>query len=75
MSEQQTTFYDAVGGAPTFERLVAAFYRRVPHDPILGPMYPPEDMSGAEARPFTMRPRSPECRRPPTNTGASTPRT
>ena len=31
-------------------RLVAAFYRRVPGDPILGPMYPPEDMAGAEER-------------------------
>ena len=35
MTEQQTTFYDAVGGAPTFERLVAAFYRGVAQD--LGP--------------------------------------
>jgi len=31
-------------------RLVAAFYRRVPGDSILGPMYPPEDMAGAEER-------------------------
>ena len=31
-------------------RVVAAFYRRVPQDDVLGPMYPPEDLSGAEAR-------------------------
>ena len=33
-----------------FGRLVAAFYRRVPHDPILGPMYPKDDLAGAEYR-------------------------
>jgi hemoglobin len=31
-------------------RLVAAFYRHVPGDPILGPMYPSEDLAGAEER-------------------------
>jgi hemoglobin len=29
---------------------VAAFYRRVPEDDVLGPMYPPEDLAGAEER-------------------------
>ncbi len=33
-----------------FERLVAAFYRRIPQDDILGPMYGPEDLAGAEQR-------------------------
>lgn len=37
-------------GEEGFERLVAAFYRQVPNDDILGPMYPPEDMAGAEER-------------------------
>lgn len=37
-------------GADAFERLVAAFYRRVPGDELLGPMYPEADMAGAEAR-------------------------
>ncbi len=37
-------------GESGFTRLVAAFYHQVPADPILGPMYPPEDMAGAEAR-------------------------
>jgi hemoglobin len=37
-------------GEEGFERLVAAFYRRVPGDDILGPMYPPGDLLGAEQR-------------------------
>src|ERR671919_321611 len=47
---QATTFYDAVGGEPTFRRLVAGFYRRVADDPVLRPLYPEEDLSGAEER-------------------------
>jgi hemoglobin len=30
--------------------MVAAFYRRVPADDLLGPMYPADDMAGAEQR-------------------------
>lgn len=41
--------YGAIG-EDGFRRLVAAFYRQVPTDDILGPMYPPEDMAGAEER-------------------------
>ncbi len=41
--------YAAVGEAG-FERLCAAFYRRIPSDDVLGPMYPPDDMLGAEQR-------------------------
>lgn len=37
-------------GEDGFERLVAAFYRQVPADDVLGPMYPPDDMAGAEQR-------------------------
>ncbi|HYE88349.1 MAG TPA: globin [Vicinamibacterales bacterium] len=37
-------------GEEGFARLVAAFYRQVPGDDILGPMYPAEDLIGAEAR-------------------------
>lgn len=40
----------AVIGEDGFERLVAAFYRQVPDDDILGPMYPRHDMAGAEQR-------------------------
>jgi hemoglobin len=41
--------YDRIGEAG-FERLVAAFYRQVPADDILGPMYPDGDFEGAEER-------------------------
>jgi hemoglobin len=37
-------------GEEGFERLVAAFYRQVPGDDILGPMYPADDLKGAEQR-------------------------
>jgi len=37
-------------GEQGFERLIAAFYRQVPHDDVLGPMYPADDMAGAEQR-------------------------
>jgi hemoglobin len=37
-------------GEDGFRRLVAAFYAQVPGDPILGPMYPQDDMAGAEER-------------------------
>lgn len=37
-------------GEDGFARLVRAFYAQVPADGILGPMYPPDDMPGAEAR-------------------------
>ena len=33
-----------------FTRLISAFYRRIPGDPILGPMYPAHDLAGAELR-------------------------
>ena len=37
-------------GEDGFERLVAAFYKQVPGDDILGAMYPKEDLPGAEER-------------------------
>jgi hemoglobin len=37
-------------GEDGFTRLIAAFYRQVPDDPILGPMYPAHDLAGAEVR-------------------------
>jgi hemoglobin len=37
-------------GEEGFERLVAAFYRQVPNDDVLGPMYPRHDLAGAEQR-------------------------
>jgi hemoglobin len=37
-------------GEEGFSKLVAAFYRRVPKDDILGPMYPAGDFENAERR-------------------------
>lgn len=37
-------------GEDGFARLVAAFYAQVPGDDILGPMYPADDLAGAEQR-------------------------
>lgn len=37
-------------GDDGFTRLVAAFYRRIPGDDILGPMYEGTDLAGAERR-------------------------
>jgi hemoglobin len=37
-------------GEEGFRRLIAAFYSQVPGDPILGPMYPANDLAGAEER-------------------------
>lgn len=45
----ETDLYQAIG-EDGFQRLVAAFYRQVPGDDILGPMYPPDDLPGAERR-------------------------
>jgi hemoglobin len=36
----ETTVYDAAGGMPFFERLVAHFYDSVASDPVLRPLYP-----------------------------------
>lgn len=41
--------YAAVG-EEGFERLLAAFYRQVPGDDLLGPLYPAHDLAGAERR-------------------------
>jgi hemoglobin len=37
-------------GEDGFRRLVASFYRQVADDEILGPIYPKDDMAGAEQR-------------------------
>ena len=37
-------------GEQGFTRLFAAFYHRVRSDDLLGPMYPPHDLAGAEQR-------------------------
>jgi hemoglobin len=51
MSDQpDTTPYQAMGGAATFERLVAVFYAGVADDPVLRPLYPEPDLGPAERR-------------------------
>jgi hemoglobin len=42
------SFYEAVGGEETFQRLVHAFYRRVAADPVLRPVYPSKNLGPAE---------------------------
>jgi hemoglobin len=46
---QEQDIYPAIGHEG-FERLVAAFYRQVPADDVLGPLYPADDFVGAEQR-------------------------
>jgi hemoglobin len=46
----EENFYEAVGGGPTFRKLVAAFYAEVAKDPVLRPMYPEQDLGPAEQR-------------------------
>jgi hemoglobin len=46
--EEQEVY--AALGDEGFERLIAAFYRQVPNDDILGPMYSGRDLAAAELR-------------------------
>jgi hemoglobin len=43
-------FFNEVGGAATFHKLVARFYAEVAEDPVLRPIYPEEDLGPAEER-------------------------
>jgi len=44
------SFYDAVGGAATFRAIVSRFYELVREDEVLRPLYPEDDLTGAEER-------------------------
>lgn len=46
---EEDEIYERVG-EEGFTRLVAAFYRQVAQDDILRPMYPEDDLEGAEER-------------------------
>jgi hemoglobin len=48
--EEGGTFYEAVGGEETFRLLVHRFYAGVAEDEVLRPLYPEQDLSGAEDR-------------------------
>jgi hemoglobin len=50
MNQVQQSFYAAVGGADTFHAIVSRFYALVAEDEILRPLYPEDDMDGAEDR-------------------------
>lgn len=41
------SFYDAIGGHESFDRIVRRFYEGVVTDPVLRPMYPEDDIDGA----------------------------
>jgi len=45
----EAAVYAAIG-EEGFARLVRGFYKQVPDDPVLGPMYPRDDLPGAEQR-------------------------
>ena len=46
--EEQNVY--SVIGEEGFGRLIAAFYKQIPHDDILGPMYAGRDLTAAEQR-------------------------
>ena len=46
----EVSFFEAVGGEPTFRRLVKAFYAGVADDPVLRPIYPEADLGPATER-------------------------
>jgi len=47
---QSPSFFDAVGGEPTFRKLVDEFYAGVATDPVLRPLYPEADLTAAAER-------------------------
>ena len=44
------SFYDQVGGEPTFRKIVDEFYAGVADDPVLRPLYPEADLAPAAER-------------------------
>src|SRR5262245_29395260 len=50
MTTTGPTFFEAVGGEPTFRKLVAEFYAGVATDPLLRPLYPEADLGPATER-------------------------
>ncbi len=49
-AQRKESFYQAVGGEPTFRRLVADFYTGVRGDPVLLPLYPEGELEDAQER-------------------------
>ena len=50
MTEPARSFYDEVNGDETFRAIVSRFYELVREDEILRPLYPEDDLDGAEER-------------------------
>lgn len=50
MKSLQRSVYELAGGDETFRELVRRFYARVAGDPVLRPVYPEQDLSGATER-------------------------
>jgi len=48
--DRPPTVYEAIGGEPTFTRLVDAFYAGVAADPVLRAIYPEDDLGPAAER-------------------------
>jgi len=48
--DRPPTVYEAIGGEPTFTRLVDAFYGGVAADPVLRAIYPEDDLGPAAER-------------------------
>ncbi len=48
--QPETTPYELMGGEAFFDTLVRRFYVGVAHDEVLRPMYPADDLEGAERR-------------------------
>ena len=50
MVTDRQTLYDRAGGTPFFEALVGRFYDGVETDPVLRPVYPEPELTGARHR-------------------------
>jgi hemoglobin len=50
VTEPARSFYDEVNGDETFRAIVSRFYQLVREDEILRPLYPEDDLDGAEER-------------------------
>jgi hemoglobin len=50
MSDPEQVLFERVDGVAFFTRLVDRFYDGVVDDPVLAPLYPPDDLDGARER-------------------------
>ncbi|WP_346742390.1 globin [Rhabdothermincola salaria] len=50
MTSDEQLLFERVDGEAFFVRLVDRFYAGVVADPVLAPLYPPDDIEGAKAR-------------------------